>query len=151
MGVTTCVLFREKKKEDIRQRKRRRRRATDALDRLGPAWGQLEEGRVGVAGMYSVLNKEPWPSRVRPRTADPPRDQRSQRWSIDDSGPRSVSPPASTTHSIPVGHAVCPFRLIFSSISSILSLCSYSLTIPARAKLSITPPAHWPADSGPPG
>lgn len=42
--ATTCVLFGEKKKEDIRQRKRRRRRATDAQDRRGPAWDNWGEG-----------------------------------------------------------------------------------------------------------
>lgn len=44
MGVTTCVLFREEKKEDIGQRKRRRRRARDAPDRRWTCLGQLEEG-----------------------------------------------------------------------------------------------------------
>ena len=53
--MTTCVLFREKKKEDIRQRRRRGRRATDALDRRGPAgdnWGEGEDYR-GRSGYLS--------------------------------------------------------------------------------------------------
>jgi len=43
-GMTTCVLFKEKKKEDIRQRGRRGRRATDAQTDEG----QMEGEGVGV-------------------------------------------------------------------------------------------------------
>ena len=83
--MTTCVLFREKKKEDIRQRGRRGRRATDAPNRRGTNGGR-GSGRRKRTGYLSNLSLT-WPF------------AHSQGHSA---GPLMLVLPVRTTQSIPV-------------------------------------------------